>query len=189
MTPGQGLGLGCQAIDLSGEVSPTMLKEGMNPPFDYNPQTGQVTWKYRPDLPNKWNARFAGKSAGTINDEGYLCLEWQEDGVRIRHPAALVIWFMQTGAFPDHEVDHENRAPLDNRWANLRAATRSEQTQNRERRMARPLPIGVKKAYNRFEASITINKQRIYLGMFATAAEAGQAYLDARERHHPRRPR
>jgi len=161
MTPGQGLGLGCQAIDLSGEVSPTMLKEGMNPPFDYNPQTGQVTWKYRPDLPNKWNARFAGKSAGTINDEGYLCLEWQEDGVRIRHPAALVIWFMQTGAFPDHEVDHENR----------------------------PLPIGVKKAYNRFEASITINKQRIYLGMFATAAEAGQAYLDARERHHPRRPR
>lgn len=161
----------------------------MNPPFNYNPQTGQVTWKYRPDVPSKINARFAGKPAGHVNQEGYLWLEWTENSVRIRHPAAIIIWFMQTGEWPQSEVDHENRIPLDNRWENLRAATRSEQTQNRERRKPLPLPIGVKRRYNRFEANITIDKQRIYLGMFATAEEAGQAYLDARERHHPRRPR
>lgn len=160
----------------------------MSFPFEYDPLTGIVTWKYRPEMPNKTNARFAGKPAGYINEDGYLWLEWTEDGIRRRYPAAVVIWEMMTGAPPAAEVDHKNRRPLDNRWENLREATRSEQTQNRERRKPRPLPIGVKKRYNRFEANITIDKKRIYLGMFTTAEEAGQAYLEARERHHPRRP-
>jgi hypothetical protein len=160
----------------------------MDFPFEYDPLTGVVTWRYRPAIPNKINTRFAGKPAGTINQDGYLWLEWSENGVRHRHPAAIVIWRMQTGAWPTDEIDHANRQPLDNRWANLRAATRSEQTQNRVRRKAFPLPVGVKKRYNRFEARIAIDKKRIYLGMFATAEEAHQAYLRARERYHPRRP-
>jgi hypothetical protein len=162
--------------------------EGMNPPFIYDPFTGLLTWKFRPDMPNKTNARFAGKPAGYVNAGGYLWLEWQEGGERVRHPAAMVIWFMRTGEWPSHEVDHINRKPLDNRWENLRAATRSEQTQNRERKKLFPFPVGVKKRYNRFEAAICINKKRIYLGMFATSEEAHRAYLDARRELHPRRP-
>ena len=161
----------------------------MTPPFNYDPVTGNLTWKYRPNERNQTNARYAGKPAGYVNQLGYLWLEWTEDGVRHRHPAAVVIWFIQTGQWPAKEVDHENRTPLDNRWTNLREATRSEQTQNRERRKPHPLPVGVKRRYNRFEASIAIDKKRIYLGMHPTAEAAGQAYLDARERYHPRRPR
>jgi hypothetical protein len=95
---------------------------------------------------------------------------------------------MQTGQWPQNEVDHENRRPLDNRWENLREATRSEQTQNRVRRKSFPLPVGVQKRGNRFQAAIAINKKWIYLGMFATPEAAHQAYLEARERLHPRRP-
>jgi len=160
----------------------------MNPPFNYNPQTGQVTWKYRPDVPSKINARFAGKPAGHVNQEGYLWLEWTENSVRIRHPAAIIIWFIQTGEWPQSEVDHENRIPLDNRWENLRAATRSEQTQNRERRKPLPLPIGVAQKGKRFQAAIAVNKKWRYLGTFDTADEAHEAYLKARRDLHPRRP-
>jgi hypothetical protein len=160
----------------------------MEPPFNYNPQTGQVTWKYRTDVQSKTNARFAGKPAGYIN-QGYLWLEWTENGERIRHPAAIVIWFLQTGAFPDREVDHTNREPLDNRWENLRLATRSEQTQNRERRKPRPLPVGVTQRGKRFYAAIAVDKKWMYLGAHATPEEAHQAYLDAREAHHPWRPK
>jgi HNH endonuclease len=161
----------------------------MNPPFNYNPQTGQVTWKYRSDVPSKINARFAGKPAGYVNQDGYLWLEWTENEVRIRHPAAIVIWFMQTGVWPTDEVDHENRNPLDNRWENLREATRSEQTQNRERRKSRPLPVGVTQRGKRFYAAIAVNKKWMYLGSAATPEAAHQLYLEARERLHPRRPR
>lgn len=100
----------------------------------------------------------------------------------------MVIWFMQTGEWPRHEVDHRNRIPGDNRWANLRAATRSEQTQNRIRKKQFPWPVGVQRRGNRFQAAIAIEKKWLYLGMFATPEAAHQAYLDARERLHPRRP-
>jgi hypothetical protein len=160
----------------------------MEIPLNYDPITGILTWKFRLNMPNKWNARFAGKIAGHLDSEGYWRVEWREGGVRHRHPVAIVIWAIMTGSFPDHEVDHENRIASDNRWNNLRAATRSEQTQNRERRKPFLYPVGVKRCYNRYQASIAIDKKRIYLGMYATAEAAGQAYLAARELYHPRRP-
>ena len=150
-------------------------------PFNYDPLTGVVTWR---------NGPFAGRVAGHINDEGYHRLEWgpKKPGLRRRHPAAVVIWAMMTGEWPTIEVDHANRNPLDNRWANLRLATRSEQTQNRVRKKDYPWPVGVKRRGNRFQAAIAIEKKWMYLGMFATAEDAHRAYLAARERLHPRRP-
>ena len=161
----------------------------MNPPFEYDSATGVLTWKYRQSVPHKINTRFAGKQAGYVNKDGYRWVEWSEDGVRIRHPAAIVIWFMQTGVWPVDEVDHRNRDPLDNRWENLRAATRSEQTQNRVRKKDFPYPLGVQKRGSRFQAAIAVDRKWMYLGMFATPEEAHQAYLTARERLHPRRPK
>lgn len=161
----------------------------MKPPFEYNPQTGEVIWKYRPDMPNNINARLAGKPAGYVNFEGYRWLEWKEGGARIRHSAAAVIWFMMTGEWPALEVDHVNRDPLDNRWENLRLATRSEQIQNRVRkRRGQPLPTGVVKRGNRFYAAIQADRKWRYLGAFATAEAAHGVYLEARERLHSRRP-
>lgn len=53
------------------------------------------------------------------------------------------------------------------------------------RRANRALPLGayLDKRYNRFKSKITANGGVIYLGMFATAQEAHEAYVIAKERH------
>jgi len=91
-----------------------------------------------------------------------------------------------TGAMPEDEVDHINRDPSDNRWENLRPATRAENCHN----------IGVPshntsglkgasfdKARNLWQAGIKVNGRRIALGRYETAEEAHAAYVKAAEKY------
>ena len=48
--------------------------------FDYNPATGDLTWRKRPEYHFKtnsssvrWNSRYSGKEVGNIDAHGYLC--------------------------------------------------------------------------------------------------------------------
>lgn len=90
---------------------------------------------------------------------------------------------------PKVKVDHRDYDGLNNRKANLRAATNQQNLAGR-RHPTRSLPQGVtfikpsakgvhvKKSAPRkpYSASIRVNGQNIYLGVFATASEAGEAY-------------
>lgn len=42
-----------------------------------------------------------------------------------------LVWFYMTGAWPREDIDHLNRDRSDNRWSNLREATRSQNLANR----------------------------------------------------------
>lgn len=106
-------------------------------------------------------------------------------GVYEKHYAHELIWLYMTGRWADPEVDHENRDGLDNRWCNLREATRGEQCANRIVR-----PNSMKGAYRAATKSpmwvshIRKDGKSTYLGLFATEQEAHDAFVEASKKLH-----
>jgi hypothetical protein len=87
-----------------------------------------------------------------------------------------------TGEWPKEEVDHINRDQSDDRWVNLRLATRQQNQRNTRSRKRN----GLKGAYKNvsgstWQSTITINNKNIHLGTFKTEMEAHKAYQKARE--------
>ncbi len=97
--------------------------------------------------------------------------------------AHRLAWLYMTGECPA-EIDHINGVPSDNRLANLRPATRTENNANR-RKTENPSGfkgVSLDKKTHRWRARIRIHRQRVFLGVFDTAEQAHQAYVDAAKR-------
>jgi HNH endonuclease len=98
------------AIRKNIHLTVEQLKELLN----YNPETGLWTWI-------KARGRCAkGSFAGTMLD-GYIMIYVDKVG----YLAHRLAWFYMTNRWP-LEVDHKNTIKNDNRWDNLREATRSQ---------------------------------------------------------------
>lgn len=69
-----------------------------------------------------------GDCAGTIQFQGYRLIS--VDGEKLR--AARLAWLYMTGEWPTEHIDHINGDPADDRWANLRQASRSENMANQK---------------------------------------------------------
>lgn len=149
----------------------------------YDPSTGIFRWRWRDGVAEAANRCFTGKVAGRNCRHGYKQITL--DGVPVMaHRAA---WAVTYGEWPVHEIDHINGVPSDNRIANLRLATRAENTRNTKVR--RDSSSGVKgvqpmRDTGRWVAAIRENGRRKHLGCFATIAEAQAAYQAASERLH-----
>ena len=90
---------------------------------------------------------------------------------------------------PDKQIDHKNKNTLDNRRANLRICTNSENQMNRGKTRANGSGfkgVNLQKRLKRkkYRARITADKKTFYLGNFEDAAEAGSAYRKAAKQHH-----
>lgn len=99
---------------------------------------------------------------------------------------------LQLGRFimdapPGLLVDHANGDPLDNRRANLRLCSRSENNRNRRRHggtcASNPYK-GVHRVNRRFLARIGFEGTQIKLGWFGAAEDAARAYDEAAKRLH-----
>jgi len=95
--------------------------------------------------------------------------------------AHQLIWFMQTGEWPD-QIDHKNGNAADNRWENLRIATSRQNSWNRSRKRALPRGVTKTRYGDRYWANATIRKEDgtkglKYLGTFDTPEEAHAAWL------------
>tara|TARA_Y100000310_G_scaffold227435_1_gene229703 strand:- start:3006 stop:3506 length:501 start_codon:yes stop_codon:yes gene_type:complete len=87
---------------------------------------------------------------------------------------------------PSLEVDHINHDGTDNRRANLRVVTRSEQTQNR-RGAQRNSITGVRgvsrlRHADFYEAYVHVNRRKHYLGIFKNLDDAKMAAISGRKR-------
>lgn len=128
----------------------------------YDPDTGFFTW-----LKVNSNRVKVGDIAGSKDDKGYIRI--MIDGKSEK--AHRLAFLYEDGGMPD-EVDHLNRIRDDNRWDNLRAATRQQNMINRN-----PLPSksgikGVRKLNNKHQALIWVDGKQKSLGCYSTEEEA-----------------
>ena len=104
----------------------------------YDPETGALTWKPRDRRwfktersCNAWNARYAGEPAGAhkIHPSGY---NYHHVSVLGRcYYAGPLVWLLMTSAWPQGEVDHIDRDPLNQKWSNLRDVSASVNSRNK----------------------------------------------------------
>ena len=152
----------------------------------YDPETGVFTYRRRDVAEfksqracNAWNGRFALKEAGAPTGHGYIKLTVYRHRV-YAHRAA---WLYVHGDWPEF-IDHKNGDRSDNRLANLRSVSRTENQRNRAVQANNRLRVkGVHKAGNSYIAGITIGGKWHHLGSYRTPQEAAAAYDAAAIKH------
>jgi hypothetical protein len=127
-----------------------------------------------------WKVERGGMKVGDIagarrGETGYLQVSIDRRLYRVH----LVIWKMVTGEEPPDFLDHENTIKNDNRWENLREATKSQNVANQG-----PLATnksGVKGVYwckrtGRWTSQFWCNGKNYFVGNFDDLEEAKAAY-------------
>lgn len=136
----------------------------------YEPETGIFRWRVAPNFMIP-----AGSIAGSTScRDGYVYI-----AIKGCHVGAhRLAYAYMTGQWPDHQVDHRDTNRRNNRWKNLRAATR--QQNNANTRMLKNNTSGIKgvswhKASGKWRATVTLNNKQICLGMYHSIKEAAEA--------------
>ncbi|MFY0735623.1 HNH endonuclease signature motif containing protein [Aurantimonas sp. NFXS3] len=148
--------------------------------LSYDPVTGIFRWKI--ETHGHGGAIHPGDEAGTIKD-GYRHIILFGRQYRAQHLA----WLIMTGEWPTgFDIDHENRSRDDNRWDNLREATRSQNNINsgphRNNKSGRK-GVSWRKDTQKWHARIVVDGRTLLLGDFHELQEAIAA-RDEAEKHH-----
>jgi hypothetical protein len=132
--------------------------------------------------------RDTGRRAGSKHDAGRFGerIYW---GIRLAgdfYPAHRLAWLLVYGIDPGPlEIDHINGDGLDNRIANLRLATRGENSSNSQRHFDTSSGIkGVQRNGSGYMARIKANGKVHYLGTFRTLEAAIEARRKAADVLH-----
>lgn len=154
----------------------TITQDRLKELLHYDPETGLFTHT------KSRGRKQAGGIAGTKSG-GYI----QVGLDYAQYRAHRLAWLYMTGKFPEYDVDHINGKRDDNRWCNLREATRTENMQNlREATSASGSGLlGAFSGRNRWRSQIRVGGKQLNLGTFDTAEEAHAAYVEAKRIHHP----
>lgn len=135
--------------------------------FSYLPETGTLSKKWRD---GEW------RECKAIGSAGYIQAHFL-DTVCYAHRIA---WLLMTGSFPAKTIDHINRMRTDNRWSNLRLATRNQQMWNTGNLRSNTTGCrGVSPYRGRWRAVIYYNGVQTYLGCFSSVEDASRAYAIA----------
>lgn len=156
-----------------------LTQERLREVVHYDPATGEFVW-----IGTRRGWARPGLLAGCVDPRtGYISIS--VDGQRYR--AHRLAWLYVYGVWPQQQIDHINGVTGDNRIANLREATPAQNAWNRTRMaMARSGLRGAvwNKSCRRWQASLKVAGNMLYLGVFDTPEAAHIAYEAARARHH-----
>lgn len=146
--------------------------------LSYDASTSIFTWL------EASNGRIkVGQMAGTPNGNVHLQIKID----RKKYWAHRLAWFYVTGKWPVADIDHRDLDGMNNRFSNLREATRSQNCCNQTARKNNT--SGYKgvcwhKASGKWTAATMIDGKSAYLGVFDTPEAAHAAYRATVEKHH-----
>lgn len=154
-------------------VKPKITDEEIKAAVSYDPETGNFV-RLRP-TEGRWKA---GTIQGHLSESGYWRLSI--NGVHLQ--AHRVAFFLMMGHWPQNEIDHRDLNRSNNKWSNLREATRPQNRANCAKRahntsgwkgVSRTRHVGV------WRGSITVNGKQRHLGSFRCPAAAHLAFVVA----------
>lgn len=152
----------------------TLTADRVRAALDYAPETGVFHRKET----SRNNRVRAGEVAGHLSPQGYRLIGL--DGTQ--HLAHRLAWLYIHGSWPVNRIDHRNEDKDDNRIANLREATNSENHWNtapHRRNTSGFKGVSFDKSMGKWHAQICRDYQNRRLGYFDTPEEAHAAYLAA----------
>lgn len=147
------------------KVPPDSIRDALS----YDAETGKFVW-----LVATGRRSLVGAEAGAIVD-GYVVIKCLGE----RYLAHRLAWFFENGSEIPMSIDHVNGQKADNRIANLREATFSQNMANTGMwRHNKSGFRGVSKLRkgDKWMSTIRFNRKRYYLGVFETAEAASAAY-------------
>lgn len=150
--------------------SSMLTQERLTELLNYNPETGHFTWAI-----NRAQTTKCGAIAGTTTRNGYVRI--MLDGKCYMSHRLAFLYML--GKFPTDQVDHINNDRVDNRWANLRPATRVENMRNvssKQGSSSKYLGVSWNKRLSKWVAQIHINNKKQHIGLFVEEVDAAQAY-------------
>jgi hypothetical protein len=130
---------------------------------------------------------MAGDVAGCITKDGYLYIKFKKQAMY----AHRLAWVYVHGVWPAQKIDHLDGDKSNNRIANLREASTSQNTQNQTHIRNTPSGlIGVcwNKACKKWQAAIRTGAVTKHLGVFLNREDAYAAYCQAKTVEHPSAP-
>lgn len=131
--------------------------------INYDPETGVLTWVAHP----KHESRDGTKAGYLSKSTSYWCIEIFGREYKIHRLG----WLFMTGAWPKdgYDIDHINQNKADNRFCNLREATRPQNRVNSKRNSNNTSGCtGVQPWFNKWRVKVG----GAYVGLYDTFEEA-----------------
>lgn len=146
--------------------------------LDYNPKTGELTWK------KKYTRKVVvGQRAGSISTKNrHRVLRFMGE----LYAEHRVAWFHYYGKWPDGHIDHVNHNEQDNRIENLRDVTQAENNRNTSKRKDNSTGhVGVwlnkLNSKKKFMAELYLSGKRVHYSSHYTLEEAIAARKSAEQ--------
>ena len=146
-----------------------LTQERLKAVLNYNPESGEFTWK------GGIRGARKGNKAGYRRADGYRQIRID---CRLYYAHRLAILYT-TGVFPVDTVDHKNRIPGDDRILNLRCTTNSQNMANsgaQKGSSSRYKGVSWHQASNKWMVRVMAGGINHYLGTFIAEDKAAEAY-------------
>lgn len=157
---------------MKNEISAEVLRSLLT----YDPDSGVLRWKVRPGIKsNVMPGDKAGYIRRTRGTHCFMRIKIHKHEYQVSH----VIWCIVTGEWPSYEIDHRDTNSLNNRWLNLREATRHQQMANRRTQSNNTSGykgVGFNKKTGKWVSRIKVDGRVKFLGHFFTPEDAHEAY-------------
>ena len=144
----------------------------------YEPETGKLYWKRRPrkhfESSKKfktWNAHWSGAEAFTACQKAPGGIVYKVGKLNnCQYKAHRVVWKLVTGKEPPAIIDHKDKKGSNNRFANMRDASPSQNAVNRKNKVAGVYHLPYRR--KPWQPRLHLNKKLVYLGWFVSKKKA-----------------